>query len=280
MDIGIGLPATIPGVDGETHLEWARRADERGFSTLGVIDRIAYPNFEPLIALASAAAVTTRIGLTSSIVIAPYRVTAVLAKQAATVDVISGGRLTLGIAPGGREDDYQAAHVDFHTRGKRFEEQLAELKRIWAGSEIGPRPVQEGGPSLVIGGAVEASFHRAAKFGDGWIAGGVPPDQFKETADAVRQAWKAAGRDGEPRLLGLLYYSLGPNAEQAAHSYLKDYYGWLGDIADYIVAGAAKDADTAKQVLAAYEQAGADEIICFPCSADVDQLERLAEAVL
>jgi alkanesulfonate monooxygenase SsuD/methylene tetrahydromethanopterin reductase-like flavin-dependent oxidoreductase (luciferase family) len=280
MDIGIGLPATIPGVDGETHLEWARRADERGFSTLGVLDRIVYPNFEPLIALASAAAVTERIGLTTSIVIGPYRTTAVLAKQAATIDVISGGRLTLGLAPGGREADFQAAHADFHTRGQRFDEQLAELKRIWSGDEIGPKPARDGGPSLVIGGSVDASFRRAAQFGDGWIAGGLPPDQFKASADAMRQAWEAAGRAGEPRLLGLLYYALGPNAEEAAESYLKDYYAWLGEVADYIAGGAAKDADTVKQYLAAFEQAGADEIICFPCSADVDQVERLAEAAL
>src|SRR5919109_2509339 len=112
MDIGIGLPSTIPGADRDQNLAWARRADERGFSTLGVIDRIVYTNLEPLIALAAAAGVTERIRLTSSIVIGPYCNTALLAKQAASLDVLSGGRLTVGIAPGGRPDDFEAAGVD------------------------------------------------------------------------------------------------------------------------------------------------------------------------
>jgi alkanesulfonate monooxygenase SsuD/methylene tetrahydromethanopterin reductase-like flavin-dependent oxidoreductase (luciferase family) len=280
MDIGIGLPATIPDVDGEQHAEWARRADQRGFSTLGVIDRIVYPNWEPLMALAQAAGVTERIGLTSSIVIGPFRSTAVLAKQAATLDVISGGRFTLGIAPGGRPNDYEAAGVDFHTRGKRFEQQLADLKRIWTGSEIGPKPVQEGGPPILVGGSVEATFQRAARHGAGWIAGGAPPDAVKASADTVRQAWEAAGREGEPRIVGLMYFALGPNAGESAQRYLKDYYAWLGDMADMIAASAAKDAATIKQYLAAYEQAGLDEIICFPCDPDVEEVERLAAAAL
>jgi alkanesulfonate monooxygenase SsuD/methylene tetrahydromethanopterin reductase-like flavin-dependent oxidoreductase (luciferase family) len=280
MDIGIGLPATIPDVDGAQHAEWARRADQRGFSTLGVIDRIVYPNWEPLMALAQAAGVTERIGLTTSILLGPLRNTAVLAKQAATLDVISGGRFTLGIAPGGRPDDSEAAGADFHTRGKRFDQQLAELKRIWAGDEIGPEPVQEGGPPMLIGGSVEATFHRAARYGEGWIVGGAPPDQVKAGADAVRQAWDAAGREGEPRIVGLMYFALGPNAEEYAQRYLKDYYAWLGEIADMIATGAAKDPATVEQYLAAYEEVGLDEIICFPCDPDVDQVDLLAEAAL
>jgi alkanesulfonate monooxygenase SsuD/methylene tetrahydromethanopterin reductase-like flavin-dependent oxidoreductase (luciferase family) len=134
MDIGIGLPSTIPGVDRGPHLEWARRAEQRGFSTLGTIDRLVYANLEPLVALASAAAVTERIGLTTSILLGPYRNTAVLAKEAASVDVLSGGRLTLGIAPGGRPDDYEAAGADFTTRGRRFD--ASERKSVKAGRKV------------------------------------------------------------------------------------------------------------------------------------------------
>src|SRR3954449_9922231 len=114
MDVGIGLPATIPGVEGDALLEWARRAEARGFSSLGTIDRVVYGNYEPLIALAAAAAVTERIRLATTILIAPVRANgALLAKQAATVDHLSNGRLVFGVAVGGREDDFEASGVGF-----------------------------------------------------------------------------------------------------------------------------------------------------------------------
>jgi alkanesulfonate monooxygenase SsuD/methylene tetrahydromethanopterin reductase-like flavin-dependent oxidoreductase (luciferase family) len=139
MDVGIGLPATIPGVEGDALLEWARRAEARGFSSLGTIDRIVYGNYEPLIALAAAAAVTERIRLATTIMIAPYRANgALVAKQAASLDRLSGGRLTLGVAVGGREDDFEVSGVDFHTRGARFDAMLEEWVRIWASA---PRPL-------------------------------------------------------------------------------------------------------------------------------------------
>ena len=103
MDIGIGLPNTIPGADGKTLLGWARRAEERGFSSLATIDRVAYPNYDSLITLAAAGAVTERIGLLTNILLAPSRNTALLAKESVSVDQISGGRLTLGLGVGGRQ---------------------------------------------------------------------------------------------------------------------------------------------------------------------------------
>src|SRR5919198_685403 len=178
MDIGIGLPATIPGVTRGQVLGWARRAEERGFSSLGVIDRIVYPNIEPLIALTAAAAVTERIRLTSSILIVPYRNNdALLAKQAASLDVISEGRLTLGVAVGMREDDYEVSGVPLEERGPRMDAALAELRRTFAGETgIGPAPVQQDGPPIVGGGTVGPAFRRAAQSGVGWIAGGGGPD--------------------------------------------------------------------------------------------------------
>src|SRR3954452_4342625 len=138
MDVGIGLPSTIPGVGREEVLEWARRAEARGFSSLGTLDRIVYDNYEPLIALAAAAAVTERIRLATTILIAPYRINAaLLAKQAASVDRLSDGRLVLGVAVGGREDDYEASGVDFRSRGRRFDAMLAQWEAVWAGQEFG-----------------------------------------------------------------------------------------------------------------------------------------------
>src|ERR671911_1918857 len=138
MDVGIGLPAAIAGVGRDQLLEWARRAEARDFSSLGTIDRIVYDNYDPLVALAAAAAVTERIRLATTILIAPYRSNgALVAKQAASLDRLSNGRLVLGVAVGGREDDYAASGVDFHTRGKRFEEMLQQWQGVWAGKSFG-----------------------------------------------------------------------------------------------------------------------------------------------
>jgi alkanesulfonate monooxygenase SsuD/methylene tetrahydromethanopterin reductase-like flavin-dependent oxidoreductase (luciferase family) len=286
MEVGIGLPATIPGVTGAEVVDWARRSNERGFSSLGVIDRIVYPNYEPMVTLGAAAAVTERIRLMPAIAIVPYRAnTALFAKQALTVDNLSGGRLVMGMAIGGREDDYAASAVDFHQRGRFFDIQLEEIKAIWAGEShghlIGPPATPPGGPPVLIGGEVDASFRRAVRHGDGWIMGGGTPDQFKEGLEKLRQAWSEAGREGEPRTAALAYYSLGEQAEENAQSYLQHYYGWLGEeLAGAIAASAATDAETVRQYRDAFAQAGCDELIFFPCSTNAGQVDLLAEAVL
>lgn len=283
MEIGIGLPNAVRGVARDGIVDWARRADAAGFSSLGTIDRIAYANYESLIALSAAAAVTERIRLVTDILIAPLRAnTALFAKQAATIDHLSGGRLVLGLAPGGREDDYTLGGLDFHRRGRLFDEQLEALPRLWAGEGgLGPAPASPGGrPGLLIGGANEKAYARAARHGDGWTAGGAGPEAFGQAREAVRAAWKDAGRDGEPRTMALFYFSLGDDPEGAARASLGDYYSFLGDYADMIVQGAVKDADGLRSTVAAYEQAGADEVICFPASADPAQVDLLAAAVL
>jgi alkanesulfonate monooxygenase SsuD/methylene tetrahydromethanopterin reductase-like flavin-dependent oxidoreductase (luciferase family) len=282
MDVGIGLPNAVRGVDRSGIVEWAKRAEQADFSSLGTIDRIAYPNYESLIALAAAAAVTERIGLITDILIAPLRSnTALLAKQAATIDALSGGRLTLGLAVGGRPDDFELSHVDFRQRGQIFERQLVEMTSIWRGeTSIGPAPAHGKRPGLLIGGTSDVAFERAAQHADLWTMGGGTPDMFAEALEKLNAAWGAAGREGRPRTAALFYFVLGDNAEQTASQSLGDYYAFLGDYAQQIIASAAKSADTVKQYLAAFEQAGADEVICFPASADVDQVDRLADAAL
>ena len=286
MEIGIGLPATIPGVDGATLVEWARRGEAQGFSSLGVLDRIVYPNYEPLIALAAAAAVTERVRLMTAILIAPLRASAaLLAKQAATVDNLSDGRLVLGLAVGGREDDYTASGLDFHRRGRTFDRQLQEMQAIWRGEPrgmaggIGPKPAHEGGPMLILGGRSEAALRRTVQYGSGWIAGGGGPEAFRQGAEAVRAAWSAAGNSAAPRLLALSYFALGPEAVPHAAWYLRDYYGYAGPYADRIVAGAATSAERVKAQMAAFRDAGCDELIFFPCWAGLEQVELLARAV-
>jgi alkanesulfonate monooxygenase SsuD/methylene tetrahydromethanopterin reductase-like flavin-dependent oxidoreductase (luciferase family) len=284
MDLGVGLPSTIPSATGSDVLSWASAADEAGFASLGTLDRVVYGNHETIPTLAAAAAVTSRIRLTTAILIGPFRGNGtLLAKQLATVDSLSGGRLTVGIAVGGRPDDYSAAGVDFEGRGAAFDAQLAEFGEVWGGASrgtagaVGPSPVQPGGPPLLIGGMGAAAIRRTVSHGAGWIAGGGGPPMFNQGAEKVRGAWTEAGRDGSPRLAALGYYALGPDAQALAADYLRDYYGFLGDYAEQVVGGALTTEAAIREAVADFEQAGCDELILFPCSPDLDQLNRLAD---
>jgi alkanesulfonate monooxygenase SsuD/methylene tetrahydromethanopterin reductase-like flavin-dependent oxidoreductase (luciferase family) len=286
VDIGIGLPNAVPGTEGRTLVDWARHAEEAGFSTLGTIGRLVYPNYEELISLSAAAAVTSRIRLTTGVLLAPlYTNTALFAKQAASLDRLSGGRLVLGLGLGAREDDFAASGVSTQGRGLRLEDQVAMMRRVWSGEEfgyaggIGPEPVRPGGPEIILGGGSEASFRRAARIADGWIMGGGTPDMFAQGAAAVDQAWKDAGRSDRPRKLTLAYFALGPEARSQAEGYLLHYYGWLGDFASQIAAGAAVNAEMVRSYAAAFEASGCDEIIFVPTSSRLDQISLLAEAV-
>jgi alkanesulfonate monooxygenase SsuD/methylene tetrahydromethanopterin reductase-like flavin-dependent oxidoreductase (luciferase family) len=285
MDIGIGLPSTIPGIPGRLIPEWASAAEQAGFASLGTLDRVVYANLETVPVLAAAAAVTERIGLTTAILIGPYRGNgALLAKQLATVDAIAGGRLQLGIAVGGRPDDYEATGSSFSERGRAFDAQLAEMHAVWAqesrghAGPIGPAPVQPGGPPLLIGGNAPAAFRRMTEFGAGWIMGGGGPQAFAAGADKARQAWREAGRAGAPRFAALAYVSLGEDAEEHARSYLTDYYSFIGDFAQQIAAGALTSPQKVADTIAAFTDAGCDELILFPCRPDIAQVALIAQA--
>jgi len=285
MDIGIGLPSTIPGIPGKLIPEWARAAERAGFSSLGTLDRIVYANLETVPVLAAAAAVTERIGLTTAILIGPYRGNgALLAKQLATVDRIAEGRLRVGISVGGRADDYEATGSSFRERGRNFDAQLAEMRAVWEqqprgfAGPIGPAPVQAGGPPLLIGGNAPAAFRRMTEFGAGWIIGGGGPEAFAAGADKARQAWHEADRDGQPRLAALAYVSLGDDAAGHAQSYLGDYYSFMGDFAERVAAGALTSPQQVAGTIARFNDAGCDELILFPCNPDAAQVSLIAAA--
>jgi alkanesulfonate monooxygenase SsuD/methylene tetrahydromethanopterin reductase-like flavin-dependent oxidoreductase (luciferase family) len=284
MDIGIGLPATIPWTSGPLILEWAKRADSSPFSSLGILDRLVYPNYEPLITLAAAAAVTERVRLMTTVLIAPLRGAGVLAKQAATIDTLSGGRLTLGLGVGAREDDFNAAPASFHDRARRFEEQLELMRGVWSGNPvseevgpIGPPPARPGGPELLIGGYSPPAIRRVGRWGDGFISGGVPnPQQVRQMFDLAEESWRVEGREGRPRLVACLYYALGPNAERGA-DYIRDYYSYFGPGADDMARSIPSSPETIEELIRGFSDIGADEVVCWPTVAELDQVDRLAE---
>ena len=286
MEVGIGLPNAVPGTTRRQLLDWARAAEDAGFSSLGTIDRIVYPNYEPLVALAAAAAVTERIRLATTVMLGPLRMNAALvAKQMLSLDAIAGGgRAVLGLGLGGREDDYRVSGVSLSERGAWQDRAVAEIRRVFDGRDgeearIGPR-LDGARPTLIIGGSVEASFRRAARYGDGWIMGGGTPDHLRAAGEQLEGAWKTEGRSGHPRKMALAYFSLGDRAEENANRYLLDYYGFLGEeLSGMIAQGAAKDPDTVSAYVSGFENAGCDELIIFPTSNDTSQIELLSQAI-
>jgi alkanesulfonate monooxygenase SsuD/methylene tetrahydromethanopterin reductase-like flavin-dependent oxidoreductase (luciferase family) len=277
VNVGVGLPNTTPGSTGELMLEWARRADGGPFSSLGVLDRVLYDSFEPMTALAAAAAVTNRIRLATMIVIAPLRNGALLGKQSASIDALAGGRLTLGLAVGARIDDYDAAGVPHRGRGERFSRQLAELRGQWENGAIGPAPAQPRGPELLVGGSSGPAFERMARYADGYAHGGGPPRAFARAAASACAAWGDLGRPGRPRLWGQAYFALGD--DDAGAGYLRDYYAFTGPFAEKIAAGNLTSPRAIRDFVRGYEEEGCDELILFPTVAKLEQLERLAEVL-
>jgi alkanesulfonate monooxygenase SsuD/methylene tetrahydromethanopterin reductase-like flavin-dependent oxidoreductase (luciferase family) len=279
MELGIGLPNTVKGASGAAVLEWARRADEGPFASVGVFDRLVYDSLDPLMTLAAVAGATQRVRLTTSVVIGPLRNPVVLAKEAATLDVLSGGRLTLGLALGARRDDYDAAGIDYAERGRKLDEQLRILRDTWEDGRIGPTPVQEGGPQLIVGGLDDAAFARASRYADGFIHNGGPPRIFARSVDKAHAAWLDAGRPGKPAIWGMAYFALGDDEASAGRDYLLDYYAFTGPFAERIADGLLTTPQGIIQHIRGYSEAGCDHLILFPISADVRQLERLAEVV-
>jgi alkanesulfonate monooxygenase SsuD/methylene tetrahydromethanopterin reductase-like flavin-dependent oxidoreductase (luciferase family) len=285
MDIGIGLPNAVRGASGAIFRDWARRAEERGFSSLSTIDRVAYPSHDSLTALSVAAGATDRIRLVSGILLAPVYKPALLAKSSATLDAMSGGRLTLGLGVGGRQDDFETTGTPFHTRGRDLDAALELMHRAWAGEPVdgSPHPICPPLASgnrvpVLFGGTVEATVRRTVRWGQGWIAGGGPPAMAAPMIERVRTAWKNE-RQGEPRIGALAYFALGPDAVRAGAANLLDYYDFLGPYAQQIADSILSTDQALRDAIRAFEEVGVTELYLDPAAASLDQVDRLADAV-
>lgn len=285
MRIGIGLPPHDPAA----MLDWARCIEQGPFSTIGVLDRLVYHNPDPLIALAAIAGATSRVRLQTEILLSPLRNTGILAKETATLDRMSGGRLVLGLGVGNyrgpRWDDYHVAGIDRHTRGQRLEQQVPELRRLWSGEPfdaetdpIGPQPAQPGGPEILIGAFHPPALSRIARLGVGFLGAG-PPKYVGYLIKEVLQHWREAGRDGAPRLVAHAYVALGnDDVLDDARSSLAHYYGYLVDgprVPDYMITSR----DELRTAIGRYGELGIDEVICYCWGRDMGQVERISETV-
>jgi alkanesulfonate monooxygenase SsuD/methylene tetrahydromethanopterin reductase-like flavin-dependent oxidoreductase (luciferase family) len=285
VKIGIGVPTTIEGVSGDLLLEWARRADTSGFSSLSFIDRIAYSNYEVMTTLGAVAAVTSEIRLMPAVVLGTTRSTGLLAKQAATVDRLSNGRLSLGLGIGARLEDYEAVELSYGDRGRRFDQQLSTLKRLWRGEPfsetvgpIGPPPVQPGGPEILIGAFAPSALTRVGRFADGYIGVRTPAD-MAACYRHVEEGWRAAGRPGRPRFVGLSAFALGPDAAERGERSVRAYYAYWPERVDFIAQSTLTTPAAVRDFVNACEAIGVEEVLLNPTIPDLDQVNRLREIV-
>ena len=287
VDVGVGIPSMFPNVQREVLLEWARRADASGLASLSTGERIAFDNHDLLVTMATVGAVTERIRLMTTVLAAPLHRTPMLAKQAASIDRLTNGRFVLGLGISERPDDFAAAGVPYEGRGARFEEQLVELRRIWAGEApapgvpaVGPQPVTAGGPKILVGAFAPPALERAGRLSDGLASFHFSPDPAlqREPYDAVVAAWDAAGRSGRPHWAAGTYFALGPDAPARAERWLRTYYGYLpAETQDWFVQAVTTTTDDGvRKAIEDYAEAGADEVYFSPMIPEVDQVDRLA----
>ena len=287
MKVGIGLPGNVPGTKGDTILEWARRADAGPFSSLGVIDRLVYDNYEPLVMLSAAAGATSRVRLLTCVLLAPLRNPGVLAKQAASLDAISGGRLTLGVGVGRRPDDYLVAPSEYARRGRNMGRSLATMRSIWNGEvmgeggagPMGPAPARPGGPEVLIGAGAPQAVRRVGKHADGFIAAAGNAAAVEQLYQVALESWEAEGRSCKPRLAGVASFALGPSAADQVGGYIRHYYSFLGDAAEQMARNAISSPEAVKDAIRDMEGIGMDEVVFLPSVAEIDQLERLADII-
>jgi len=285
MKIGIGLPNNVVGVPGPLMVEWARRAEQRGFESVTTIDRLIYPSIDSIVALALAAGATKELALVTNILLAPLYPPAILAKQIASLAFAAGDRLAIGIAVGARADDYAAAGVDFDTRGRLLDQQVATLREAWSGKPLvgdvplSPQPVDI---PLLFGGRSTATLRRATTVGDGWVAGALRdyPGQA-EFLDRVRRGWREAGRCGEPTNHASVNFAIGGNdVADAGRRHLAHYYGFKPDYAKLNVDDIITTPQDARDTVRAYRELGFDRLLFHPAVASLEQVDRLADAVL
>jgi alkanesulfonate monooxygenase SsuD/methylene tetrahydromethanopterin reductase-like flavin-dependent oxidoreductase (luciferase family) len=283
MRIGTGLPNQVRNVRPAVIPAWARQAENFGFTSLATVGRYAYPGVSDTVALAAAAAVTSRIELISGVLLGPTWPGSLLAKELAGIDGVSNGRLTVGLGVGGRPDDFVAEGYGTAGRGKRFDRDLAHFHEVWDGEPVGggTNPAVPAGtrrPPMLFGGAAPAALDRMARWSEGYIGASVPAPMVAPTFDAARDAWSRAGRDGSPRLVALVYYALG-DGEQGRKN-VHDYYTAYGDFANLVASAVCDTPEKLREAITSFEDIGADDLIFNTGTDDMDDIKRLADIVL
>jgi probable F420-dependent oxidoreductase len=280
------------------------RIEELGYDSVWTSEHIFFyfPTFDALTTLAAAAALTSRIRLGTAVFLLPLRPAALAAKEITTVDVISGGRLTLGIGVGGEyPKEFEAVGVPVRERGARTDEALAVLRELWTkdnvtfegrftrldGVTLQPKPVQTGGPPLWIAGRSEAAMRRAGRLGDGYMPYLFSPERFQSGMAEVRRIAEEAGRDPEAITPALYQFiCLADSYDEAkamsAEDLSRRYNQPFEQIVDrYVVMGTPDDC---ARRLGDFAEAGVREFLLVPIVRGIDdfmpQVEAYASEIL
>ncbi len=287
------MPVMEQNLDAATLKAWAQVIDNGPFSSLCWGERIAFDNPDSLTLMGALAAWTDRVRLVTTVVVPQLHDPVMLAKALATGDMLSGGRLTVGLGVGGRHEDYNAVGADLATQTMRgMADSVAVMRRVWAGERVtdstlpvGPPPIQDGGPQLLVGTIGPNTVRSAAPWADG-LAGttlDLDVDKQNELFDVARAAWGQAGKQS-PHLATSFWFAMGDpeQARSQVHSHLRRYMNWIP--AEYVDAmapttGWAGNESELLQVLRAFEAIGTDEIHLIPTSSDIGQVRRVADAV-
>lgn len=287
------MPVMEPDLDAATLKAWATTIDDGPFSSLCWGERIAFENPDSLTLLGALGAWTDRVQLVTTVIVPQLHDPVMLAKALATGDLLSGGRLTVGIGVGGRHEDYRAVGADPATQTMRgMAERVEIMRRVWAGDKltdsvlpVGPKPARDGGPSLLVGTIGPKTVRSAAAWADGMAGTTLDLDVTKqdELFDVARQAWAEADKP-KPHLATSFWFAIGPQetARAQVHTHLRRYMNWIP--AEFVDAmapttGWAGTEDELTAVLRRFAEIGTDEVHLIPTSSDLDQLRRVADVV-
>ena len=290
MKVGITYPVMEPGWTGAILKQWAEAIDQGPFSSLSFGERIAYDNPDFMTAMGACAGWTKRVDLAATVLVAPLYHPVVLAKQLATLDEVSGGRLVAGLGIGGREDDYLAAGADLAGRSNAaLAKQVAVMRRVWAGENVsgtllptGPTP-KPGRPRLMAGAMGPKAVKAASAWADG-ITGfsfGPDPKEIEQSIRMIRDTWKQAGRP-EPKISIGFWMALGPGSRDKMIPHLTRYMNWMDPATVDGIARTAGFTGTDAEfrtLLRQIKDAGADEALPAAISWDLDQVRRVADLV-
>ncbi|OFB37828.1 hypothetical protein BA059_17465 [Mycolicibacterium sp. (ex Dasyatis americana)] len=298
MRITMGLPNLFPH-GRETELSWYRKIDDGPWDGLATYERLLYPDSWSVVPqLAAAAAMTERVRLWTDVVALPMRDPVLFAKDLATIDVLSGGRLTLGVGIGAWDEDYLAVGASLNRKRQRMDAAVLAMRKLWAQEPpieghhpVGPAPAQVGGIPLVAGVVGPKALARAAQ----WAVGVSDPahslhfdaEALAAQRERVAQAWQAAGRTEKPHFSAPVWFALGPDPETQLREHVRDFWDQdvaiTGPAASYLTAPAAGTLNCgASGLLAAVNgarEAGLDELRLVPTTADPDEIDRAREVL-